>query len=178
MSKLYFRYGAVSSAKTLNLLAVAYNYGKQNKKTLLIKPSLDTRDGVKTMKSRAGINTDADILMDKDTILTDTQLKNINCILVDECQFLSKENIDHLRSITIDRNIPVICYGLRTNFKSNLFEGSKRLMEIADKIEEIKTTCRWCDKKAIFNKKISGTDEEVIDLGGDEKYLPVCSLHF
>ena len=132
MAKLYFRYGAVGSAKTLNLLAVAHSYRQQSKKALLIKPELDTRFGRDVIKSRAGLETDADILVGPETVLDLNKFENVHCVLVDECQFLSTSLIEQLRSISTDKNIPVICYGLRSDFRTNLFEGSKRLMEIAD----------------------------------------------
>ena len=155
MPKLYFRHGAVSSAKTLNLLAVAHTYKQQGKHILLIKPSMDTRFGAEEIKSKAGLSCDADILISKDTNLLDYPIKGrkIHCVLVDEAQFLDPIHIDQLRIITLLWNVPVICYGLRTDFRTKLFPGSQRLMEVADSIEEVKTTCYYCNKKAVFNLK-------------------------
>ncbi len=179
MAKLYFRYGTVGSAKTLNLLAVSHNYQQQNKKVLLIKPRLDTRFGADEISSRAGLSERAHILVDAGTEIDPHKLEDVDCILVDEAQFLSVSLIDQLREIATDRKIPVICYGLRTDFRNQFFEGSKRLMEIADSIEEIKTTCAHCTKKAIFNLKLSDGRPTLagptIELGSEEKYLPVCS---
>lgn len=179
MAKLYFRYGTVGSAKTMNLLAVAHNYRHQNKDVLLIKPELDKRFGLDVIKSRAGMEMEADILADDDTRLSDAQLQGIHCLLVDEVQFMSASFIDHMRDISIKHEIPVICYGLRTDFKTKLFEGAKRLIELADSIEEVKTTCAFCNRKAIFNLKFSNglvtTDGPTIDLGAEEKYLPACA---
>lgn len=178
MAKLYFRYGTVGSAKTLNLLAVAHNYRQQQKKVLLIKPSLDDRFGRANIKSRAGLEKEADILVDEATNLLAWNFDDIACLLVDEAQFLSATTIDQLRQITHEQNIPVICYGLRADFKSYLFEGSRRLMELADSIEEIKSTCHFCNKKGIMNlKHVNGSPVAVgpsIELGAEERYFSVC----
>ena len=148
MAKLYFRYGTMGSAKTMNLLAVAHNYQQQDKNVLLIKPKLDSRFGVELIRSRAGIEKSADILVEADSVLDVSQFEGLHCILVDEAQFLSTSLIEQLRHVTIDMNIPVICYGLRTDFTGHLFEGSKRLLELCDTIEEVKTTCNFCNRKA------------------------------
>lgn len=178
MAKLYFRYGTVGSAKTLNLLAVAHNYRQQGKDILLIKPEMDSRFGKERIKSRAGLEMDADILVQADTNLMTTDFTGISCILVDEAQFLSRYLIDQLREISLVKSIPVICYGLRTDFKSNLFVGSLRLMELADSIEEVKATCYFCNKKSIMNlKHVNGQatlDGPVVQLGAEETYFPVC----
>lgn len=147
MAKLYFRHGAVSSAKTLNLLAVSHNYKSQGKEVILMKPAMDTRFGKDSVKSRAGLQQDADILIDATTDLLSISAetrKNVSCVLVDEAQFLSPMHIDQLRTITLEWKVPVIAYGLRTDFRTNLFPGSRRLMEVADTIEEVKTTCYFC----------------------------------
>ncbi len=178
MAKLYFRYGTVGSAKTLNLVAVAHNYRQQGKKILLLKPELDSRFGRDQIKSRAGLEMQADILVQPDSNLLYLDFEGINCLLVDEAQFLSKQNIDQLRAITLVKSIPVICYGLRTDFKSRLFEGSSRLMELADSIEEVKATCHFCNRKSILNLRHSGgkacLDGPSVQLGAEESYLPVC----
>lgn len=179
MAKLYFRYGTVGSAKTLNLLAVTHNYQAQNKSVVLIKPKLDSRFGQTQVKSRAGLAKEADILIDTDTVIDRRTIADVNCIIVDEVQFLTKAVIDQFRSIATDMDIPVICYGLRTDFRGQLFEGSKRLFEVADTFEEIKTTCNFCNKKAIFNLKlVDGLPTltgPTIELGTEETYLPTCS---
>lgn len=178
MAKLYFRFGTMGSAKTLNLLAVAHNYEIQGKKVFIIKPSIDTRFGVKAVQSRAGLKRDADMCIKPSADIDFRKLEGVKCILVDECQFLTAHQVDQLRTIATEMNIPVICYGLRTNFKTHLFEGSKRLMEVADSIEEIKTTCCHCDKKAVFNIRVCADgvckDGEEI-LVGCEEYKAVCS---
>jgi len=178
MAKLYFRYGAMGSAKTLNLLAVAHNYRQQGKKVLLMKPKLDTRFGLKEIKSRAGLEMEADLLVEKETDLTKVSVNGSSCIVVDESQFLSKKHIEQLRELSFTKNIPVICYGLRTDFKSYLFEGSKRLMELADSIEEVKATCQYCNRKSTMNLKfVNGKavfDGPSVELGAEEKYFPSC----
>lgn len=181
MPKLYFRHGTMNSSKTTNLLMVYHNYMIQNRRVLLIKPKLDVRFGTNAVTSRLGISISADILVDENTNLSNIDISNVECILVDECQFLSDKHIDQLRLLT--NRVPVICYGLRSDYKTLLFSGSKRLFEIADTIEEIKTVCINCDKKAIINAKFSSKDgiKEIIksgsdapDLGAEEKYQPMC----
>lgn len=178
MAKLYFRYGTVGGAKTLNLLAIAHNYRQQGKQVLLMKPEIDLRFGKKNIKSRAGLEMQADIVVGPDTKIVLTGLDGVNCIIVDEAQFLSRYVVEQLREIAHENNIPVICYGLRSDFKTNLFEGSKRLMELADSIEEVKSTCHFCTKKSVMNlKHVNGKaiDEgPSIELGAEEKYFPTC----
>jgi thymidine kinase len=177
MAKLYFRYGTVGSAKTLNLLAVAHNYRQQGKNVLLVKPEVDTRFGVGVIQTRAGISAVADVVVGDTLELPD--LDNIVCILVDECQFLHNTHIDRFREITITNNVPVICYGLRADFRTNLFPAARRLFELADSLEEVKTTCHYCLRKAIFNLKLlDGKPTKTgpaVELGCEEKYLPVCA---
>ena len=182
MAKLYFRYGAMGSAKTMNLLAVAHNYEQQGKRVILIKPSIDDRFGADMIRSRTGLERKADICVAADTQIPLDTLTGVSCILVDECQFLSEYVVHQLRNITVDLDIPVICYGLRTNFKTRLFEGAKRLMEVADAIEEVKTTCAFCNRKAVFNIKLrhgnactTGTE---IELGAEDLYQPTCCRCF
>lgn len=178
MAKLYFRYGTVGSAKTLNLLAVAHNYRQQGKEVLLLKPDMDTRFGKSEIKSRAGLEMKADILVSPNQELNLDDFVGISCVLVDEAQFLSKNIIDQFREITHLLGVPVICYGLRTDFKTNLFEGSMRLMELADSVEEVKATCHFCNRKSIMNlKHVNGKAVDTgpsIELGAEEKYFPVC----
>jgi thymidine kinase len=180
MAKLYFRYGTVGSAKTLNLLAVAHNYMMQDKRAFIIKPELDVRFGRDLVHSRAGVEKKADLLVGPNSQLDPRAFAGVDCILVDEAQFLSPALIDQLRAVTFEQQIPVICYGLRTDFRRNLFEGARRLMEMADAIEEIKTTCNFCNRKAIFNLKLANGVPTLagptIDLGTEEKYLPACAI--
>lgn len=182
MAKLYFRYGTMDSAKTLNLLAVAHNYRKQGKRCLLVKPRLDDRFGEAVIRSRSGLEADADLLVDPSETLDMDDFQDLDCVLVDEAQFLSEALIDQFRDMTIDLGVPVICYGLRTDFQARLFPGSKRLLELADSIEEVKVTCYFCGKKAVFNLRMAGGsavfDGPQVDLGADEKYVPVCWRHY
>ena len=178
MAKLYFRHGTMSSAKTLNLLAVAHNYRTQGKRVLLLKPRLDHRFSTKAIVSRAGLTAEADMLLDADTVLDLARFDALDCVLVDEAQFLSVSIIEQLRKLTLSHNVPVICYGLRTDFQTHLFPGSQRLLELADSIEEVKVTCQFCNKKALFNMRLlDGKPTNVgpqVQLGGDESYMPAC----
>ena len=178
MAKLYFRHGTVGSAKTLNLLAVAHNYRYQGKSVLLMKPALDTRFGKAQIKSRAGLEMDADVLITDADSVKRVNYTGISCILLDEAQFVSASVIEELRKVTLDHNIPVICYGLRTDFKGRLFEGSMRLMELADSIEEVKATCHYCNRKSIMNLKhvdgVAVNEGPSVELGAEEKYFPTC----
>ena len=182
MAKLYFRYGAMGSAKSLNLLAVAHNYRQQGKKVLLLKPSTDTRQldnqEAHTIGSRAGLSAIVDLLLHRQTQIPMLLLEALDCILVDESQFLSTHNVDQLRNIASEHHIPVICYGLRTDFRSQLFEGSRRLFELADTVEEIKTTCHHCNKKATMNLRmvnnLATLDGPSVLLGAEEHYTQVC----
>ncbi len=130
MAKLYFRHGTVGSAKTMNLLAVAHNYQAQGKRVVLIKPALDDRFGQGTIRSRAGLEKAADLLVANDSILDLATFAGAACALVDEAQFVSPSVIDQLRTISRDLDVPVICYGLRTDFRTHLFAGAKRLLEL------------------------------------------------
>jgi len=179
MAKLYFRYGTVGSAKTLNLLAVSHNYQQQTKRVLLVKPKVDIRFGEEWISSRAGLSEEAHLILEDDSDIPVEALSNVDCVLVDEAQFLSATVVDQLREIATSKNIPVICYGLRTDFRKQFFVGSRRLMELADTIEEIKTTCAFCNRKAIFNLKFLAGKPTLagpkIEMGAEEKYLPACS---
>src|SRR5512138_1355190 len=172
----------MDSAKSMNLLAVAHNYRKQGKRVLLMKPRLDTRFGAAKVSSRSGLEAEADVLIDDETVLEPRSFEGLDCVLVDEAQFLPPPAIDDLRRITIDPGVPVICYGLRTDFRTRLFPGSQRLMELADAIEEVKVTCQYCAKKAICNLRfVNGTPTvrgPQIQLGADESYAPVCWGHY
>ena len=182
VAKLYFRYGTMDSAKSMNLLAVAHNYRKQGKRVLLVKPRLDSRFGSSKISSRSGLEAEADLLIDEDSVLDPRDFEALDCVLVDEAQFLPPAVIDDLRRITVDPGVPVICYGLRTDFRTRLFPGAQRLMELADRIEEVKVTCQYCAKKAIYNLRfVNGTPTLVgpqIQLGADEHYAPVCWSHY
>jgi thymidine kinase len=178
MAKLYFRHGTMGSAKTLNLLAVAHNYRSQGKRVLLLKPRLDTRFSDGAIVSRSGLNEQADMLVDADSKLDTSRFDGLDCVLVDEAQFLSPQVIEQLRLLTLSHDVPVICYGLRTDFRSRLFEGSRRLLELADSIEEVKVTCQFCNRKAILNMRLlngrATTEGAQVELGADDRYAPAC----
>lgn len=182
MSKLYFRYGTVSSAKTANLLLVAHNYILQGKNVFLLKPSIDTRTA-DFIYSRCGLKKSVDLLLEEKHDLHTFNFDKIDCILCDESQFLHKKHVEQLRYIATYKSIPVICYGLKTDYKGELFPGSYRLLCLVDSIEEIKTTCAFCNKKSIMNLKFidgvptkRGSNEP--DLGFEEKYLSACYKHY
>jgi len=182
VAKLYFRYGTMDSAKSMNLLAVAHNYRKQGKRILLMKPRLDTRFGASKISSRSGLEAEADVMIDGDTTLDPADFAGVDCVLVDEAQFLPPPVIEDLRRITVDPGVPVICYGLRTDFRTNLFPGAQRLMELADRIEEVKVTCQYCHRKAICNLRFVNGAPTVrgpqVQLGAEEHYAPVCWGHY
>lgn len=182
MAKLFFKYGTVFSAKSLNLIATAHNYETQGKKVLLMIPALDTRSNG-SISTRAGFKMDAELIHDDSDALDIYKRhldrhEQIDCVLVDEAQMLKRAHIDQLREIVRRFNTPVICYGLRVSYTTELFEASERLFALADKLEEIKTICWYCAGKATHNLKlVNGKpvyDGNPIDIGGLEKYLPVC----
>ena len=178
MAKLYFRFGAMNCGKTTALLQVAHNYEEKGMNILLIKPKIDKK-GDNKIVSRLGIARKVDILVDTDESLKNIlKLDNISCILVDEVQFMSKAQIKELWIIAKTKDIPVICYGLKTNFKGKLFEGSKAVIELADELEELITICK-CGKRAKFNARVVNgkfvrSGEEVAIDGIDAEYEPLC----
>ena len=181
MAKLYFKYGAMGSSKTAQALITKYNYEENDLQVWLIKPSADSRDGVNILRSRIGLEAQVEIVPpDRDVyrLFQDTRLGRCDGIIVDECQFLEPEQVDELRAIVDDFNIPVMCFGLRTDFQCHLFGGSRRLMEVADTILEIKTICD-CGAKATVNARIDGeghiiTEGEQLFLGGNDSYIAMC----
>lgn len=178
MAKLIFRYGAMGSSKTANALMVRYNYVEKGKKVVLLKPKCEDRDGAKIIKSRIGLQESCEFA---ENFLESYSGEHYDCVIVDEAQFLAPEVIDKLSDLVDIHGITVICYGLRTDFRSELFPGSKRLMEFADDIEEIKTIC-WCGKHAHFNARILNgqivTEGEQVQLGGNESYTALCRKHY
>ena len=178
MSSLYFRYGAMGSSKTANALMVKYNYEEKGQKVLLVKPATDTRDGVKTIKSRIGLSSECTLF----NFIDYSTINEYDAVIVDEAQFLTEEQVLKLVDIVDNYNIPVLCYGLRTDANGDFFPGSHSLMKWADKIEEIKTIC-WCGKKATHNARFNEFGElikngEQIVLGGNEKYTSLCRKHW
>lgn len=178
MAKLYFKYGAMGSSKSAQALITKFNYEEKGMKVWLIKPSIDTRDGNNIVKSRIGLFSEADIIKENDDILKLFTEHKANVVIADECQFFTAEHIEQLRSIVDNYNIPVLCFGLRTDFRTKLFAGSRRLFEIADSISEIKTICQ-CGKKAIVNARLNDagiaiTHGNKILLGGNDTYTAMC----
>lgn len=180
MAKLYFKYGAMGSSKTAQALIAKYNYEENDLKVWLIKPSADTRDGVATLRSRIGLEAQVEVIAPDMNIVSRylaTRHGKCDVIIVDECQFMTAGQIDELRSIVNDYNVPVLCFGLRTDFLTRLFPGSQRLMELADCIEEIKTMCD-CGAKATVNARIINgyivTEGAQVVLGGNDSYIAMC----
>ena len=180
MAKLYFFYGAMGSSKTANALMTEYNYRERGQKALLVKPDIDNRDGVKTVKSRIGIEKEC-ILMSEFEKMSESEIKKYDAVIVDECQFLTGKQVEWLSDIVDHYGIPVLCYGLRSDFKNELFEGSQRLLAIADSISEIKTVC-WCGRKAIcnarYNKNGIVRHGAQVMLGANDRYIALCRKHF
>lgn len=180
MAKLYFRYGAMGSSKTANALMVAYNYMEKDQRALLAKPSLDNRDGDNIMASRIGLSNDC-VPVEELMSMTDDKIRGYDCIIVDEAQFCTKEDIERLTDIVDILDVPVICYGLRTDFQRNLFPGSMWLLAWADVIEEVKTVC-WCGKAATCNARFDEhgamiTEGSQVVLGANDSYTSVCRKH-
>lgn len=180
MAKLYFKYGAMGSSKTAQALITKYNYEENDLRVWLIKPSADTRDGMQTLRSRIGLEAQVEVIPPEMDILErfrQTQAGQCDVIIADECQFLTEQQIDQLRSIVNDYNIPVMCFGLRTDFLTRLFPGSRRLMEVADTIQEIKTICD-CGAKATVNARVVDgyivTQGAQVVLGGNDSYIAMC----
>lgn len=181
MAKLYFRHGAMGSSKTANALMVEYNYYERGKKALLLKPRLDNRDGERRIKSRMGLEKDCKFVEDL-VKMTDEEIKGYDCIIVDEAQFCKKSDIEFFVHVVDDLELPVICYGLRTDFQRIPFEGSVWLLAWADVIEELKTVC-WCGQGASCNTRLNESGEiirtgEQICLGANDKYVALCRRHY
>ena len=178
MAKLYFRYGVMGSSKTANALMVRYNYEERGQDALLVKPAVDQRDGVRFVASRAGLSHPCIYFSDL-MEMTPRQLKPYACIIVDEAQFLTRDEVRYLTDLVDDWNIPVICYGLRSDFSLKGFPGSTRLLELAHTIEEMKTICT-CGRKATCNcRKVNGRfvfegEQVAIDLENDVQYVSMC----
>ena len=181
MAKLYFKYGAMGSSKTAQALITKYNYEENDLNVWLLKPSADDRDGVQILRSRIGLEASAEIIspeMDIFRRFETEKLGQVDVIIVDECQFFTSEQIDQLREIVDAYNLPVMCFGLRTDFQTKLFPGSRRLMEVADSILEIKTICD-CGAKATVNARIDSSGHIVTEgaqvvLGGNDSYIAMC----
>ena len=179
MAKLYFKYGAMGSSKTAQALTTKFNYEERGMKVWLIKPSIDDRDGADAVRSRIGLCEVAYVVTpDTDIYEEFSRRRDCHVIISDECQFFTSAQIDQLRRIVDELDIPVLCFGLRTDFLTNLFEGSRRLFEVADSITEIKTICT-CGKKAIVNARIDSEGRVVTEggqilIGGNDSYVAMC----
>ena len=179
MAKLYFKYGAMGSSKTAQALITKFNYEERGMDVWLLKPSVDCRDGETLLRSRIGLEATADVVRPEDDIRALSAARgHHDVVIVDECQFLTPEQIEQLRQLVDEENLPVLCFGLRTDFLTHLFPGSRRLFELADSITEIKTICE-CGSKATVNARIDGeghvvTEGAQVFLGGNDSYIAMC----
>ena len=181
MAKLYFRYGVMGSSKSANALMVRYNYEERGQKALMVKPRMDQREGAAIVNSRIGLSYPC-VWFDEFQKMAPEAIRDYQCIIVDESQFLTREEVWFLTEVVDDLKVPVICYGLRADFKGDLFPGSEALLAWADIIEEVKTIC-WCGKKAIYNARFDGTGKvlkegEQVVLGANDKYIGLCRKHW
>ena len=179
MSKLYFKYGAMGSSKSAQALITQFNYEELGMSVWLIKPSVDDRDGADIVKSRIGLSRRAQVITPEQNIVEEYRAAGRHDVIIaDEAQFLTPEQIDQLRSLVDDENLPVLCFGLRTDFQTRFFPGARRLMELADSITEVKTVCA-CGRKATVNARIDGAGRVVTEgaqvmLGGNDSYVAMC----
>ena len=180
MAKLYFKYGAMGCSKTAQALITKFNYEERGMKVLLIKPAIDTRDGVDLVKSRIGLQSEAYAVDSQENLYDFYTKKHSDCnvVIVDECQFLTPEKVDQLGDIVIKLSVPVLCFGLATDFTTHLFPGSRRLFEIAESISEIKSVCK-CGAKATVNARFDDNGHvvykgEQVVLGGNGRYTAMC----
>jgi thymidine kinase len=186
MAKVYFYYSAMNAGKSTIMLQSSYNYRERGMNTLLFIPAIDTRAGGARVKSRIGLESAATAFGAGDDLLALTRAEHarqpLSCVLVDEAQFLSRDQVYQLTEVADVLGIPVLCYGLRTDFQGNLFEGSERLLAVADNLNEIKTICH-CGRKATMNLRVDASgravhEGEQIEIGGNERYVAVCRRHF
>ena len=179
MAKLYFKYGAMGSSKSAQALITQFNYEELGMRVWLIKPSIDDRDGANIIKSRIGLTREADVIFPQEDIIDRyDDAGACDVIIADEAQFFTPEQIDQLRTLVDERDIPVLCFGLRTDFLTHLFPGSRRLMELADSITEIKNVCA-CGSKATVNARLDEkgnilTQGSQVFLGGNDSYIAMC----
>ena len=186
MAKLYFYYSAMNAGKTTTLLQSSHNYAERGMTTLLLKPLIDDREGLNVIRSRVGLEAEAMNFKKDDNLLqtieAQHETKSLNCVLVDEAQFLTRDQVIQLGDVVDRLDIPVLCYGLRTDFLGELFEGSRSLLAWADELREIKTVCH-CGKKAIMTVRLNEEGKplqagEQIQIGGNESYVSMCRRHF
>ncbi len=185
MAQLYYRYSTMNAGKSIELIKVAYNYEERGKKVLTLMPGVDNRYGVGLITSRIGIQREA-IVVNEETDILDLFIKEnakgkVDCVLVDECQFLRKHHVQELVEIVDSFDVPVLAYGLKNDFRNELFEGSYYMLVYADKIEEIKTIC-WCGRKATMVARVVGgkfvKQGQQIVVGGNEMYVSLCRKHY
>lgn len=181
MAQLFFKHGAMNSGKSIEILKVAHNYEEQNKPVLIFTPAIDTRDEIGYISSRIGLKRKATAIFDETNLyeLVKEYLPVPYCVLIDEVQFLKKEHVLQLTQIVDELNIPVMGFGLKNDFQNEMFEGSRYMLIYADKIEEMKTICWFCHKKAIMNLRVDENGKpiytgEQIHIGGNDSYYPVC----
>jgi thymidine kinase len=186
MSKVYFYYSAMNAGKSTVLLQASYNYHERGMRTLLFIPAIDTRAGVGRIVSRIGLGADATPLRADDDIYAqvkaDHRRQSVACVLVDEAQFLTRRQVEQLTDIADTLRVPVLCYGLRTDFQANLFEGSAALLALADDLIELKTICH-CGRKATMNLRVGPDGRGVkegaqVEIGGNDRYVAMCRRHF
>ncbi len=186
MAKLYFYYAAMNAGKSTVLLQSSYNYQERGMRTLVFAPAIDTRAGLGRVRSRIGLEAPAEILTDTDNLFRRVEREHgispVACVLVDEAQFLTPAQVDQATDIADQLDIPVLCYGLRTDFQSNLFPGSARLLALADDLIELKTICH-CGRKATMNLRTDPTGRALhegaqVEIGGNERYVPMCRRHY
>lgn len=185
MAQLYYRYSTMNAGKSIELIKVAYNYEERGKNVLTLVPSVDDRYGVGLITSRIGVQREALIVKDDTDILNlylrENEKRKIDCVLIDECQFLKKHHVQELVEIVDSCEVPVLAYGLKNDFRNELFEGSYYMLIYADKIEEIKTIC-WCGRKAtmvarVVDGKFVKQGEQVV-IGGNDMYVSLCRKHY
>ncbi len=185
MAQLYYRYSTMNAGKSIELIKVAYNYEERGKNVLTLVPSVDDRYGIGVITSRIGVQREAMIVNDDTNILElyirENEKRRIDCVLIDECQFLKKHHVQELVEIVDSCEVPVLAYGLKNDFRNELFEGSYYMLVYADKIEEIKTIC-WCGRKAtmvarVVNGKMVKQGEQVV-IGGNDMYVSLCRKHY
>ncbi len=181
MAKLYFRYGVMGSSKSANALMVRYNYEERGQRALMVKPDIDQREGKAIVNSRIGLHHPC-IWFDQLRAMPEEEIRSWQCIIVDEAQFLTRDEVAYLTEIVDEMHVPVICYGLRADFRGDLFPGSEALLACADLIEEVKTIC-WCGKKATCNARFDETGKVLkegaqVVLGANDKYIGLCRKHW
>jgi len=184
LAQLFFKYGAMNSGKSIEILKVAHIYDEQGKSVILMTSIIDTRSGAGKIKSRMGLDRDA-IALNKDSDVYDIVKRenpNAACLLIDECEFMTKAQVLQATQVVDELGIPVMAFGLKNDFKNELFEGTKYLLLYADKLEEMKTICWFCKKKATMNMRMHDGkpvyEGDQISVGGNEMYYPVCRRHY